>query len=58
MFREEEKTMKRMNPIEQSKFIENEFRKYIKSTFILNDPVYQSEFQNELDGTDLSWSIH
>lgn len=40
--------MKKINPIEQSGYIENEFRDYVKSTFQIQDEVYQKEFNEEL----------
>lgn len=42
-----------MNPIEQTRYIENKFRKYIKSTFQLNDTDYNSKFIRELDTSKL-----
>lgn len=41
--------MAKLNPIEQSEYIENEFREYIKSTFRFNDVDYQNNFVDELD---------
>jgi len=45
--------MKKMSPIEQSKFIESEFRNYINSTFSLSDPDYNQAFLEEMKGTSL-----
>lgn len=42
-----------MNPIEQTRYIENKFRKYIKSTFQLNDIDYNNKFIKELDTSNL-----
>lgn len=41
--------MARLNPIQESEFIENEFREYIKDTFNFNDKEYQKQFIQELD---------
>ena len=38
-----------MNPIEQSKYIEKEFREYVKSTFQIEDEEYEKCFKKELD---------
>ncbi len=42
-----------MNPIEQTKYIEEQFRKYIKSTFELKDPMYNKIFLEELNSSKL-----
>lgn len=41
--------MNKLDPIEQSKYIENEFREYIKDTFHFKDNDYQKQFEKELD---------
>lgn len=45
--------MAKLNPIEEAKFIEEEYRKYLKSTFKFNDSNYQTKFEEELDKTVL-----
>lgn len=45
--------MKKLNPIEQSEYIEEEFREYVKSTFQIEDDVYEKEFKNELKKAEL-----
>ena len=45
--------MAKMNPIEQSKFIESEYRQYIKSTFGFSDEVYQKMFIDEINKATL-----
>lgn len=41
--------MVRMNPIQQSKFIEYEYRKYLKSSFQFGNDEYQKCFNDELE---------
>ena len=38
-----------LNPIQESEFIENEFREYLKYTFNFNDDEYRKQFIQELD---------
>ena len=45
--------MKKLNPIEQSEYIEKEFREYVKSTFQIEDEIYEKEFQKELERAEL-----
>ena len=45
--------MEKMNPIEQSQYIEKKFRKYVKSTFQIQDDAYQKEFNDELNKAEL-----
>lgn len=45
--------MSRLNPIQESEFIENEFREYLKDTFNFNDEEYQKQFIQELDRQSL-----
>ena len=45
--------MKKLNPIEQSEYIEKEFREYVKSTFQIEDDIYEKEFQKELERAEL-----
>ncbi len=45
--------MSRFNPIEESEFIESQFREYLKDTINFNDPDYQTEFIKELNGQSL-----
>ena len=45
--------MARLNPIQESEFIENEFREYLKDTFNFSDKDYQQQFINELDRQSL-----
>lgn len=40
---------KKLNPIEEAKFIESEFREYLKDTFSFKDNEYKTEFERELD---------
>lgn len=42
-----------MNPIEQSKYIEKEFRKYVKSTFQIEDEEYKKCFYEELKKAEI-----
>lgn len=42
-----------MNPIEQSKYIEKEFRKYVKSTFQIEDEEYKKCFYDELKKAEI-----
>lgn len=41
--------MARLDPIQESKFIENEFREYLKDTFNFSDKEYQAQFIKELN---------
>lgn len=41
--------MVKMNPIQQSKYIENEYRKYLKSSFRFGNDDYQESFNEELE---------
>ena len=45
--------MARLNPIQESDFIENEFREYLKDTFNFSDKEYQQQFVKELDRQSL-----
>lgn len=45
--------MARLNPIQESNFIEKEFREYLKDTFNFKDKDYQSQFIQELDRQSL-----
>lgn len=45
--------MARLNPIQESKFIENEFREYLKDTFDFSDSEYKKQFIEELDRQSL-----
>ena len=45
--------MARLNPIQESEFIENEFREYLKDTFNFSDKDYQQQFIKELDRQSL-----
>ena len=45
--------MARLNPIQESDFIENEFREYLKDTFYFSDKEYQQQFVKELDRQSL-----
>ena len=45
--------MARLNPIQESNFIENEFREYLKDTFNFSDKDYQEQFSKELDRQSL-----
>lgn len=45
--------MKKLNPIEQSEYIEKEFREYIRSTFQIEDDVYEKKFKEELKRAEL-----
>ena len=45
--------MKKLNPIEQSEYIEKQFRKYVKSTFQIEDKIYEKEFEEELEKAEL-----
>lgn len=45
--------MARLNPIQESEFIENEFREYLKYTFNFNDDEYRKQFIQELDRQSL-----
>ena len=45
--------MGRLNPIQESDFIENEFREYLKDTFNFSDKEYQHQFVKELDRQSL-----
>ena len=45
--------MKKLNPIEQSEYIEKEFREYVKSTFQIEDEIYEKEFKKELERAEL-----
>lgn len=45
--------MVRLNPIQESDFIENEFREYLKDTFNFSDKEYQQQFVKELDRQSL-----
>lgn len=45
--------MNKLNPIEQSKYIESKFREYIKSTFQIEDEIYENEFKKELDKAEI-----
>lgn len=45
--------MKKMNPIEQSEYIENKFREYIQSTFDIEDEIYEKEFKEELNKAEI-----
>ncbi len=45
--------MKKMNPIEQSSYIENKFREYIQSTFQIEDEIYEREFKEELKKAEI-----
>ncbi|MDE6141146.1 MAG: DEAD/DEAH box helicase, partial [Bacilli bacterium] len=45
--------MTRLNPIEESSFIEQEFRNYLKYTFNFSDKDYQEQFEKELDKQSL-----
>ena len=45
--------MARLNPIQESEFIENEFREYLKDTFSFSDKEYQNQFAQELDRQSL-----
>lgn len=45
--------MKKLNPIEQSEYIEKEFREYVKSTFQIEDDIYEKEFKSELEKAEL-----
>lgn len=45
--------MARLNPIDEANFIEEEYRRYLKSTFRFDDDTYQKQFENELDKTIL-----
>ncbi len=42
------------NPLEQSKYIKNEFSKYVKSTFVLKDEKYDNDFKKELSESVLT----
>lgn len=42
-----------MNPIEQSKYIEKEFRKYVRSTFQIEDEDYLKCFREELKKSEI-----
>ncbi|SUT88685.1 ATP-dependent helicase [Acholeplasma oculi] len=44
----------RKNPLEQSKYIKEEFSKYVKSTFILNNEKYSNDFSEELENSVLT----
>lgn len=41
--------MNKLNPIQQSEYIESNFREYIKDTFDFKDKAYQKQFENELN---------
>ena len=45
--------MARLNPIEESNYIEHEFREYLKDTFNFKDSDYQKEFVENLDKQSL-----
>src|SRR5574344_1240779 len=45
--------MARLNPIQESNFIESEFREYLKDTFSFRDKEYQEQFIQELDRQSL-----
>ena len=45
--------MKKLNPIEQSEYIEKQFRKYVKSTFQIEDKIYEKEFEEEIEKAEL-----
>lgn len=45
--------MAKLNPIDEAKFIEQEYRQYLKSTFRFDDEKYQKQFEDELDKTIL-----
>lgn len=45
--------MAKLNPIEQSKFIENEYRDFLKDTFRFEDVEYEKQFLKELENESL-----
>ena len=45
--------MQTLNPIEKAKYIENNFRKYIASTYDLESDIYREQFKQELNNTQL-----
>ena len=45
--------MKKLNPIEESNFINDEFKEYLKDTFHFNNNEYQRLFEKELDNQAL-----
>lgn len=45
--------MPNLNPIEKAKFIEDQFRKYIMSTYSFDNEVYQSQFHEKVQNTPL-----
>ena len=45
--------MTKLNPIQESEFIENEFREYLKDTFSFSDQDYQKQFIKDLDNQSL-----
>lgn len=45
--------MKKLNPIEESNFINDEFKEYLKDTFHFNNIEYQRLFEKELDNQAL-----
>ena len=45
--------MAKLNPIEQSKFIEKEYREFLKDTFYFEDNDYEKQFLEELDNESL-----
>ena len=45
--------MQILNPIEKAKYIEENFRKYIASTYDLESDIYREQFKNELYNSKL-----
>lgn len=45
--------MGKLNPVEQAKLLEKEYRNYVKSTFTLDDENFNTKFSEELDNVQL-----
>lgn len=45
--------MSKLTPIEQAELLEKEYRSYVKSTFTLDDELYNSKFKTEIDNVEL-----
>ena len=45
--------MGKLNPVEQADLLEKEYRNYVKSTFTLDDEVFNKKFSEELDKVQL-----
>ena len=45
--------MKELNPIEKVEYIKKEFKKYISSTYYLENDAWNNKFQEELKKTEL-----